>query len=473
MFKLGEEEIKQRLIRLRNLEYLYGKARKRIDRLEKENRFLRLRIKELEERDKQKDKIIESLMLQLEEIKIKVFGKKKDKDKDDSTKPKERKPRDNSSYQREIPDESEITKTEDHPIDNCPNCNTKLTRKRIVIYYVEDIPLDKPQKEVIKHNVEQGYCNTCHKWISAMPLPKAKCIIGQKLRKYICYLSIINRLSHEQIISFIKDIHKISISDGEIVNILKKEANDLRPEFEKLKKRVQEQPAKHYDETSWKVTNGDQGNYAWIMTGTESPEAVFLLGRSRGKGNINELNSDSNHIGISDDYGAYKNQFDYHQLCWSHPHRKWRDLAESDELMEESKNVCLQSFEQISAVYHDLEQTVKTKFDYQKTHDYFIDKISSFTKANEGDPLKLKKLKTSFIKNKEKYLTCLKFPGIVPLDNNKAERGLRHLVIKRKISYGSKTQTGAETTSVLVSVLLSLKWMNPDNFLMKYLKLGV
>ena len=54
-------------------------------------------------------------------------------------------------------------------------------------------------------------------------------------------------------------------------------------------------------------------------------------------------------------------------------------------------------------------------------------------------------------KNREKYLTCLKFPGQIPMDNNKAERGLRHLVIKRKISYGSKTEKGAETIIWLAS----------------------
>ncbi|HCX89130.1 MAG TPA: IS66 family transposase, partial [Deltaproteobacteria bacterium] len=358
-----------------------------------------------------------------------------------------------------------VTKTENHPINDCPKCNTALTRKRTVTYYEEDVPLDKPLKEVIKHTVEQGYCNTCHKWISAIPLPKAKCIIGQKLRKYICYLSIVGRLSNEQIISFIKDIHQTDISDGEVVKILKKEASSLRPEFERLKKRIQKQPAKHYDETSWKVRSGKQGNFAWVMSGTLSPEAVFLLGRSRGKGNIDKLNSNSNNIGITDDYGAYRNYFKYHQLCWAHLYRKFRDLAESAVLEEKKKNICIDHYKRISDIYNDLKQILKTKFDHQKTYQYFIDQLTSLSKLSFTDPLKLKKIKESLFKNKDKYLTCLKFPGIVPPDNNKAERSLRHLVIKRKISYGSKTDKGAETTSILASVLLSLKWMNPENFM--------
>ncbi|HCX89129.1 MAG TPA: hypothetical protein DHT43_01150, partial [Deltaproteobacteria bacterium] len=110
MVKLSDEEIRKRLIELRNLKYLYGKAKKRIASQDKTIKFLKLRVKELEEKDKQKDKIIESLMLQLEDIKIKVFGKKNNKDdKNDDATPKTPKPRDNSSYQRRIPNDSEVT----------------------------------------------------------------------------------------------------------------------------------------------------------------------------------------------------------------------------------------------------------------------------------------------------------------------------------------------------------------------------
>jgi len=86
------------------------------------------------------------------------------------------------------------------------------------------------------------------------------------------------------------------------------------------------------------------------------------------------------------------------------------------------------------------------------------------------DPAPLSKIKAALRKNKEKYFTFLRHPGI-PVDNNKAERALRHLVIKRRISFGSKTQRGAETTSILASVILSLKWNDPENWFQKYLKL--
>ena len=235
--------------------------------------------------------------------------------------------------------------------------------------------------------------------------------------------------------------------------------------------RIQKQFAQHYDETTWKVTKGVQGNYAWIMTGTETREAIFLLGKSRGKGNIDTLNPKTD-IGITDDYGAYRNQFKEHQLCWAHPDRKFRDLKESDMLNEKEQRSCLKIYESFSATYAKLRETLQTEFEYTKTHAYFLKKLSEIAKPNTSDFAKLKTLKETLSKNKEKYLTCLKFPGLIPPDNNKAERGLRHLVIKRKISYGSKTERGAETTGILASVLLSLKWMNSGNFFQKYLSLN-
>ncbi len=466
--QLSDKEINQRLVRLRNLERLHKQARNRIIAQDKEIKFLKARVKELEEKNREKDKAIEEFRLQLEEIKIKVFGKKKDGG-GESPRERQKADRESSSYQRPIP--SEITEEKTHPINNCPKCQTILTKKRIVIYYEEDIPLDKPSKEAVKHIVEQGYCEKCGKWASAMPLPSARCVIGVKLRKYVCYLSIINRLSHEQIQSFIQDIHQINVSQGEIQKILEKESVKLRPEFERLKKRIQKQQAQHYDETSWKVAKGKQGNFAWIMTGTETNEAVFLLGKSRGGGNVNSLNPKTV-IGITDDYGVYRNRFKHHQLCWAHLYRKFRDLSESDALNEKQKENCLQNYENVSSVYEKLKRTLETKFEYENTRKYFLRKLTELSKPNSDDLSKMKTIKESLFKNKEKYLTCLRFPGIVPPDNNKAERGLRHLVIKRKISCGSKTDKGAETSSILTSVLLSLKWMNPNNFIKKYLSLG-
>ncbi len=58
--------------------------------------------------------------------------------------------------------------------------------------------------------------------------------------------------------------------------------------------------------------------------------------------------------------------------------------------------------------------------------------------------------------NHNNYLTALLHEN-VPLDNNLAERGVRPAVIVRKISGGSRSNTGAETFAVNMSIMQTLK----------------
>lgn len=467
---LSSEEIKQRLIRLTNLEHLHLKAKERIVLLEEENKELKARIKEMEDESKDQNTKIEALSFQFEQIKNKLFGKKPTANL--IIQKKEKKNRDIFSYRRPIPEN--ITKTKSHPIVNCLECNQKLQKKSVRTFFEEDIPLPI-QKIVIKHFVEVGYCKSCRKQSSGISIPSKKAILGENVKKYVCVLSIGNRLSHNQIQGHLKDVFSLDISIGEIGNILQTEANNLRPEYQALKESVLNQTGTHYDETGWKVQKEEQGKFAWVATGTDNFDTIFSLGRSRGKGNIEDIGK--GRIGISDDYAVYKNSFEKHQLCFAHPHRKLRDLAESGEIPEEKRENCKNAYSQFGRLYKNISQSLGNKISplpssrfstyLKRKFQYTFDQISE---SHSLDPTHLSKIKESLRKNKNKYFTFLDHPGI-PIDNNKAERALRHLVIKRKISFGSKTQRGAETTSILASVILSLKWNDPQNWFKKYLAL--
>jgi hypothetical protein len=460
--ELSKEEVDKRLIRLRNLENLHVKARVRIVSLEKENGQLRRRIKELEDKNKDLNSKIEALSFQFEQIKIKLFGKKSVLR---IIQKKEKIIRDTFSYQRSIP--KTITETKPHPVSECSHCHGVFKKKWVKVFFEEDVPLPI-EKTVIKHEVEVGYCASCKRQSSGIPIPSKKSILGYNVRKYVCVLSIANRLSHTQIKENVRDVFSIDISIGEIGNILQTEANNLRPEYQGLKESVLNQTGTHYDETGWKVQKEEQGKFAWVATGTENNDTFFDLGKSRGKGNIENIGIPK--VGISDDYVAYKNSFSKHQLCWAHPQRKLRDIALSEEFGRRKKRQILKTYHQFSSLYQNIRKKLETEISpYLKTK--FQNIFNQISEPHNLDPTPLSKLKISLRKNKEKYFTFLEHIGI-PIDNNKAERALRHLVIKRKISFGSKTQNGAETTSILASVILSLRWNDPQNWFKNYLALN-
>ena len=454
-----------------------------------ENRLLKQNQQLLLQKVEQQEKQLESLKLIIEELRGMVFGKKKKPTKGEDTnasgddtntqdgQTKKRKAADRSpmSYRRSTPTDSEVTATIDHPITHCPDCGTLLLEIKTIIRYIEDLAdlteLSKLLKKVEKHLISSGYCPTCKKRRLADKISPQVTTLGENVRQFVCYLNIVMRLSFEQISCFLSDTAGLHISDGEITECLDQQSEKLIPEKDQILTRIRGAPGRHYDETGWKVQQEGLGNYAWITRPTAGEDSVFLMGRSRGKGSAEELQGEvDNQVGISDDYAAYDNLFAKHQLCMAHPQRKLRDLSESKTLSGESRSYCTKSYNAFSGLYGDLEKTLSGE--YQKEvwlhkHDEYIKRLKEIATVTDNDPDKLKAIKRSLNDNTEKYFTCLEKPGI-PCDNNKAERGLRHLVLKRKSSYGSKTQKGADTMSILASTLLSCWWSKPKNFFVAY-----
>lgn len=472
--------------------------RKKVLRLEQENRELKkgnhmLQEKQclLVEKQTQLEKQIEGLQLLVEELRSMVFGKKKTKDDGDknstegsknasqseseqATKRKSAN-RSKESYRRAAPTEDQVTDTMNHPLTHCPDCGTLLIELKQIIRYREDLAsltdLAKLLKKVEKQIIGSGYCPKCKRRKTAQDISPQVSSLGENVKQFVCYLDIVMRLSFEQIRCFLSDTANLHISDGEITACLDEQAAKLTPENERLFANIRGAPGRHYDETGWPVQSGSLGNYCWISRPTEGEETVFLMGRSRGKGNAEELRGAvDNQVGITDDYAAYDNLFGKHQLCMSHPKRKLRDLAEAETITGVRRVACVTSYASFSQLYNELEEILASE--YQK--DVWLQEKEAYSKRLQeiavitaDDPEKLKTLKQSLRQNAEKYFTCLLQPGI-PADNNKAERGLRHIVLKRKISYGSKSQKGADTMSILCSTMLSCWWNNPQNFFEAY-----
>jgi transposase len=94
--------------------------------------------------------------------------------------------------------------------------------------------------------------------------------------------------------------------------------------------------------------------------------------------------------------------------------------------------------------------------EYQRRRhtDRLLIQVRDLCQPHALDPHKLKNLKAHMLDYEHALFTCLTVDGI-PSDNNRAERDLRPLVIKRKKSFGSKTEQGAKALEVVLSVVWS------------------
>ena len=492
MIKLGETEIRQRLQKLYNYEcVIYPQLKERSDRLRKQNQLLKEENRRLREENKQ----IEKIQLELEELREMVYGKKQHERKNEKV-PLPAKDsrkgeipfskRSSESYRRAVPKAEEVTGEIRFDLDVCPDCGGKLVDAKEHVSYREDLEdldmLLENAKKVTKRIIKSGYCSHCHKRKKAIEIPKQLVEIGQNTKAMIVYLHVLLGLSHKETEEHLRVRYGFDISEGMISRSLEEQSDLLRPFYREIYQNLLNEKGCHYDETSWKIQIEGEGNEAWVKTGVESNNVIFWFGKSRGKGvaeklrgNMNEGNV-KNQVGISDDYGAYHSIFAYHELCWAHPNRKLRDLAESGILKESIRKHCIKVYGKHTELYK-LAQKAKEKFDtdgYKTKEEKEGEKrklsalFDELTVPNKKDPEKLQRIRARLAARKEKYFTFLRIKGI-PLDNNKAERSLRRIVLKRKKSFGSRSQKGANVLSILYSVVFSLYWSNPpENFFQKY-----
>jgi transposase len=476
MNRLSDEVIKQRLVEGSNYKRLYSELKVKFDEVKTENRQLKAENAELR---KQFTETTETFKARIEELEAMVFGRKPQSGLKASVKAVSGKAvRASNSYRRPLPPASAITHYEHHPISSCHRCGHQLVEKSEAIRYEEDINLPAidqslNHKKVTEHTVEVGWCTSCGQYSSARDLRGQVVTIGENIRSLIVYLVIQANLTYAQTVDLMHQLYGFKLHSGEITHILAERRRRYLPMYEELKISVRAGPA-HMDETSCPIQSEQGSGYAHVMAGVDGHhnehDVVFKLADSRGSGNSKELvGPDYQQIGITDRYGSYKKLFGdgKHQICWAHLHRTARDITRLECLSRDKLAHVTEFYESLAAIYASVRTYQTEAFEEAKGQTQaaaLLEQTIQLCRPHKLDPKKLSDLKSGILAYQNCLFLCLTHPNI-PSDNNKAERALRKLVIKRKVSFGVKTPKGARTLEVLLSICQSLYNRDPSNFL--------
>ena len=467
MNKLSEDEVSQRLLRLRNLELLHVKDQQTKAKLRADNKQLKAENQELRD-------AVETLKLQVAELQTMVFGRKR-KPPTGHFVPDVPKPaaqaRSESSYRRPIPPAHVITSEKPVALPETCQCGGSFYEITIHERFEEDIPLpeltdDYQAHLVTKYEIERGKCSSCGKITAGMDLGGQKVTLGPNIRLLICHLVTVVGLSYAQIIHLVSSLYGLHVTDGDIANTLTKQHKAWVPTYEKLKANTRASPVKHYDETPWKIVEADNSGYAWVMSANDSPNTVFHLATSRGTRHARDLHGNSNGIHITDDYTAYRNLSGSQQLCWAHLYRCIRDLRYNENLPEEHLPYVSIWYGQFAVIYQDLQAYLKKPYDKPMREEQAAklwQQLQQLCQQQTHEPVKLTRLKAQLMRaGKDKLFICLL--ANTPCDNNRAERDLRPLVLKRKRSFGSKTEKGARALSTVLSICTTTWKTSPDTY---------
>ena len=214
---------------------------------------------------------------------------------------------------------------------------------------------------------------------------------------------------------------------------------------------------KHADETGWR-TDGQNG-YAWLFC---TPDiSIYRFRGSRSAAVAKEVFGQTPLPGVLvvDRYNGYNKMPCSIQYCYAHLLRTVKDLEK-----DFPENAEIKAF--VEALAPRLANAISLRtldisdgqFKQQATK--IKNEILNIANRQARHPA-IQKVQDIFREKAERLYHWAEDRN-VPADNNQAERELRPLVIARKISFGSQSDSGAGTREILMTVLHTLKKRTPD-----------
>jgi hypothetical protein len=291
-------------------------------------------------------------------------------------------------------------------------------------------------------------------------------LVGPLLATFIASLSVRYRMSRAKIREFLVDWLQTPLSIGTIDRCVREAGIACEPVVEELLEELQEAEILQVDETPWY----ESGRLAWlwVVISVTVKIAVYRVG-SRKKLVLLELVTEA-FFGwlVSDGYMAYRS-YEKRQRCLAHLIRKAIALAEG--VNEQAGQFGEWLLKELRGLIH----TIAEGGEEAKTR--CSPMIARLKRAcllgRDGPTEKMRALAREILNDWEAVVAFVKNPGLPPT-NNEAERALRHAVISRRISQGTRTSEGSRAYSALLSVIETcrLRKVNPWDYIADVIAFG-
>lgn len=351
---------------------------------------------------------------------------------------------------------------------SCEKCGCNLSKSQVISSIkrqVFDIP--KPSIEVTEHRVEIKQCPQCQTKVKGeFPSSvKAPVQYGVRLKAISAYLYHQHFIPENRLSEIIGDLFGCSMSEGTIANHSKSLAQAITPVAEVLASRVKTAPVKHLDETGFRVAGKTQWlhsvstpNLTWYRIATKRKDLEPLIG-IRG-------------VVVHDHWKPYYQLEDVlHQLCNAHHLRELQALSEiENEAWAKSMKQLLCLANKYSKRYpQTIPKSIKTRLNslYQsiirRGLDFHDSQPPLSRKGNRGR-VKRRVGHNLLLRLQNFAEDVLRFfnQANIPFTNNQAERDLRMMKCKQKISGCFRCTERAVDFANIRSVLSTARKQNLD-----------
>lgn len=362
--------------------------------------------------------------------------------------PRPRKPRAQGYARRRSPPTQQVV----HALAACPDCGCALVggtvQRRREVLEVVPAPL-----QVIEHVYLARQCPQCRR--RCVPRAElAQVVVGRQrlgagLVSLIATLREVGRWPLGTLQWYLRTVHGLRLSRGAIVGALKTVARVGAVRAGQIREQVRASPTVQADETGWRE-DGRNG-YVWTFS---TPTARYFVRGSRAGAMVDAVLGETfGGVLVSDFYAAYDHVPTEKQRCWAHLLRDVHTLR-----LQHPDDAALATWAQtLHALYEKgragaTGPTPGSRAEQRAQRTLRADLQTALqplaAPAAEDPPPVYHTLAARLRRYEGELFTFVTAPG-VPADNNAAERSLRHLVTRRKISGGTRSPSGTDTTMTL------------------------
>jgi transposase len=331
----------------------------------------------------------------------------------------------------------------DHHIDLCPRCGQDLEPLTIAPRVIQQVDINAVPLSIQEHRGHPGWCPRCRKLHEA-PLPagiERGGLAGPKLTTLIAYLKGACHASFSTVRKFLRDVVGVTISRGELARIIGKVSRALERPYEELLGSLPGQARLNVDETGHK----ENGRPLWTWCFRAGLFTLFKIDPTRSADVLIEvLGAEFDGVLGCDYFSAYRRymrEFGIElQFCLAHFIRDVKYLTTLPDARDRAygERLC-GALRELFEVIHRREGVSAERLAFQLE----LARARVLRCGTEDVPATKPSL--NLAKRLEahgaSYFRFITTPGVEPT-NNLAEQAIRFVVIDRRITQGTRSESG-------------------------------
>ena len=362
----------------------------------------------------------------------------------------------------------EINRRESHRLKCCPHCQGRLQRcERKRTRTIEDIP-EEIQPVVTEHTIHRDYCPKCKKHVEPLvPDAMPGATLGHHVIALTAWFHYGLGITIDQVVDILGYHLQTKLTPGGLIDAWRRLAEVLNAWYEQIGEQAKKSAHLHADETGWRVN----GVTYWLWCFANIRSCYYMIDRCRGSPALQKFFTDVfEGVLITDFWAPYESVCaEDRQYCLVH-------------LLRELEKVDLRNDSgEWRAFAKKLRRLLRDGMRLRKRPDFVPGKFQSQVDRLNARLAKLageehldgdtRRLTKRLRKYGEYILTFLDYTD-VPFENNFAERQIRPAVVLRKNSQSNRSDRGAATQAILMSVYrtLRLRALNPTKTIADGLK---